>query len=292
MRFLARLTAGLAVLAAVAAGFGAPAAAEPSADVCRDREGDPWPCVNGYGWVFETSVECWLYQPQPSPPPTYEPWGGNYPNGAIFWGQCLADPMYPWVGQGYGQQPWPGWVPPPYGVGQDAFGPLWRPGGPTLDEVVAAALAQLQLDPVRIGIAPEPDSFGGRVKLPAWMWAENPDATTWGPQVVTVTMGAWTVTATAQVDSATWSMGDGSSVECTEPGVPYDVGYGIVDSPECGYRYSTVSLYEPGDRFTVTATSHWGISWEAQDGQTGSETRDTSASVQIRIGEVHVLIVG
>jgi hypothetical protein len=48
---------------------------------------------------------------------------------------------------------------------------------------------------------------------------------------------------------------------------------------------------EPGDAYTVTATSYWGIEWSGA-GQAGSVEMDLSRSVPIRIGEMQVLVTG
>jgi len=85
-------------------------------------------------------------------------------------------------------------------------------------------------------------------------------------------------------------MGDGNTVVCDGAGTAYHASYGRQQSPDCGHVYTTSSAGEPGDRFTVMATSDWVITWEGA-GQTGTIRMDgLSQSVQIAVGEAQVLV--
>ena len=120
----------------------------------------------------------------------------------------------------------------------------------------------MDLKAVRIGIAPKPDDDSiGIVGMPVWMWARQPDAETVGPATATASAGGITVTATASLLKVTWSMGDGAKVVCTTAGTPYKPEFGMQSSPDCGHTYQTSSAGQEGDRFTVTATSSWVVSW-------------------------------
>ena len=163
--------------------------------------------------------------------------------------------------------------------------------GPTPREVAQLAVEQMNLRAIDIGIAPEPgDNSIGIVGMPVWMWAANPDSRTVGPATASASAGGITVTATARVHQITWDMGDGHSVTCTTAGTPYKEAYGNKKSPDCGHVYTTSSSSEPDDRFTVTATSDWVITWEGA-GQTETiRLNGLTRSVQISVGEAQVLV--
>jgi hypothetical protein len=153
----------------------------------------------------------------------------------------------------------------------------------------------MRLRPIRIGIVPEnkPGKVG-LIGLPTWMWVATPRTNTIGPLTRSATAGATTVTATAKVDTITWNMGDHSQspVTCTGAGTPYDDSYGNTDSPDCGYRYQHISHGQPNNAYTVTATSHWIVTWTAGAGQTGTINLDLTQTTQIRVGEAQALVTG
>lgn len=130
--------------------------------------------------------------------------------------------------------------------------------------------------------------------MPAWMWIADPGESTTGPITRSATGGGITVTATARLDRVVWSMGDGATVTCTgsaAEGTAYHVSYGTVSSPTCGHTYTTMSDDQPGDAYTVTATSYWTVTW-AGGGASGTIPLTLTRSTQVRIGELQVLITG
>jgi hypothetical protein len=85
-------------------------------------------------------------------------------------------------------------------------------------------------------------------------------------------------------------MGDGNTVTCTSAGTPYEPSYGNKKSPDCGHVYTTSSSSKPDDKFTVTATSDWVITWEGA-GQIGTiRLNGLVREAQIAVGEVQVLV--
>jgi hypothetical protein len=122
----------------------------------------------------------------------------------------------------------------------------------------------------------------GLVGLPTWLWVDATPAS-WGPATATAAVPGLSVTATAVVDRITWTMGDGATVTCTSPGAPYTPARGALSSPDCGHTYVRPGVY------TVTASTHWSVTW-ARGGQTGTleATRTTSVG-DIRTGEMQAL---
>jgi hypothetical protein len=156
------------------------------------------------------------------------------------------------------------------------------------EQLARQALARVHLLGARIGITP---TAGGRgaVGLPVWLWtAVTPG--TWGPLSATETDGGITVTITARARAIVWDMGDGNRVTCTNPGTPYRARYGLASSPTCGYTYTrpSVTAERPHGRYTVTATTHWTVTWSG-GGQSGVLNPTSQSQTSVEIGEIQVV---
>lgn len=125
--------------------------------------------------------------------------------------------------------------------------------------------------------------------MPTWLWV---DRSVWGPVAATASVPGVSVTATAVPVSATWLMGNGDSVTCAGPGTPYGPGSDpAAPSPDCGYTYTRSSAGQPGERFAVSVTVSWRVSWSG-GGQSGTvEGLSTRAGVDVRVREVQAVIV-
>lgn len=171
--------------------------------------------------------------------------------------------------------------------------------GPSPAELASRAVAQMDLDAGDVGITPnngEPAIYG----FPTWLWVDNPAENTTGPITTNASDGDLTVTATGTLDRIEYAMGDGGSVTCAgsdAPGTPYDPAYdppgttgaNAAHSPTCGYMYSDTSAGQPGDAFTITATSYWTVEWSG-GGQTGTIPIDLSTTRQHQVAEVQVIL--
>ena len=106
------------------------------------------------------------------------------------------------------------------------------------------------------------------VNLPTWLWVA---ASIWHPESVNASAGGVTATAVATPVSVTWTMGDGSTVVCNGPGLPYvPTEAPDTQTTTCEHTYLESSVNQPspdGDSndgsFTVTATVNWSVSWSA-----------------------------
>ncbi|MCP2282800.1 hypothetical protein APR04_001703 [Promicromonospora umidemergens] len=151
------------------------------------------------------------------------------------------------------------------------------------------AVERMGLRAIEIGMSPSPNG-AGVVGQPTWLWVQDPGERTTGPITRTASAGSVTVTATARLERIVWDMGDGAQVVCTGTGTPYTADRGRSASPDCGHTYTRESGYEPGQRYTVTATSEWVVEWRGA-GQTGSLDLDGLArNVQVSVGEAQVLV--
>jgi hypothetical protein len=100
----------------------------------------------------------------------------------------------------------------------------------------------------------------GIVNLETWLAVADP-----GPITVSAAIPDLSVTATAEIESTTWDMGNGDTVTCESVGVPWSDGTDASTPAPCGYSYTAGS----GGPLDVTATVTWRASWRASDGTTG-----------------------
>ncbi|GAA3528282.1 hypothetical protein AFL01nite_02510 [Aeromicrobium flavum] len=231
----------------------------------------PVPCSNDFGY-WSNALNCYVRLADPQPSEGDPAWQGHEPgDGNVY--EC-------WQPQTDLQiQIWLATPPPNSGA------------GPTPREVAQLAVDRMNLRAIEIGIVPEPGPDRiGIVGMPVYMWVKDPDEHTWGPITATASAGGVTISATARVESIQWDMGDGTKVTCHNKGTPYKSAYGRSKSPTCGHTYETESAGEPGDKFTVTATSSWVVSWEGA-GQSGTiRLNGLQRSVRVAVGEAQVLV--
>lgn len=251
-------------------GSGASCYFDPSKQGVPGKAG-PVPCTSEYG-NWNNTLNCYV-EPADPPPPAGDPaWKGHEPgDGAVY--NCFQ-PQTSLL-----TQTW--FAEPPEGAA----------AGPSPREVAQMAIAKMNLSAIDIDITPEPGAHRvGLVGMPVWLWAKNPNNQTYGPTTASASAGGITVTATARVHAITWDMGDGSTIECRTVGTPYEPTYGKSASPDCGHTYELSSAREPNQRYTVTATSEWVITWQGA-GQTGTiRLNGLSRSVEIAVGEAQVLV--
>jgi hypothetical protein len=145
-------------------------------------------------------------------------------------------------------------------------------------EVARLARDQLGLPRPEIGASPAGDQL---VNLPTWLYLTGGWRTLWA----TASVPGISVTAWAEPTSVTWSMGDGTTVDCPGPGTRYtptaDPGS---ESSHCGHTYRRAF-----DTAPVTATIRWSVTWSGA-GQTGTfPPLTTTNTTQFRVQESHAL---
>jgi hypothetical protein len=123
------------------------------------------------------------------------------------------------------------------------------------------------------------------VGYPIWLWTDKPTTLE-----ATATHDGLTMTLTAERTSTSFDLGDGHHLTCTRtteyPARPDRYG---TPSPACGYTYQKRS--RPGHDYTVTATTHWQITWTTA-GRTGTLTTTHTGRRTLPIGELQALIRG
>jgi hypothetical protein len=258
-----------AVAAGVAAADGGPCQVVNDEGICLIGIADPGRSgdhhgSDGGGSGGSGSAKPCTYEPLEPPPPPGDPiWGGQDPaKGTMMFETCPPDTTIVYV---------------PNGQVPTQVDPR---------ELARRAIEQMNLLAPPIQTAPAPDSpHGATLGFPLWMWVRAGENTT-GPILRTATTGAVSVTATAQLASVSWSMGDGHVVTCDGAGTVFSEDQAGKPSPSCGYVYQ--SLPSSGRTFPVTANARWHITWSG-GGQTGTQDLTLTSTTQLPVREIRAL---
>jgi len=233
-----------------------------------------FPCWSDEYGAYSNSRGCYYKLTTPQPDPHDAVWDGHTPDeGQIYDVSCIA------AGGAVFH------ITPPTETFLPGLPPDATATGPTPAEVASEALADLTVGGPQIGTAPL-TTGRGLVGLPVWLWTAR-NQLTWGPIPVSKTDGGITVNVEADAQYVVWEMGDGHTVTCNNPGTSFD-GHGTA-SPTCGYRYLAPSRNEPGGAYTVTATTHWLVTWTANTGEGGTLSTDVPSTTTITIDELEVV---
>ncbi|MEO3775022.1 hypothetical protein [Micromonospora sp. B9E7] len=229
--------------------------------VCR-WDGRTIPCYDEFKGWFNSGDGCYykLATPQPEAPEGQQ-WYVQTCNG----------------GEDVGNQTTVLLDEPPAGFGAP----------PNPEELARRALASIKLLPAPLKVAPRKGIGPGLVGLPVWLWA-NPGEDYFGPLTASATDRDVTVGITAVVSRIVWDMGNDEQITCDSAGTPYDAKNEDLagrPSPDCG----DPDGYQKAGEYTVSATTHWTVTWRG-GGQTGEilVTR-RSGNVQIQINELQVV---
>lgn len=164
-------------------------------------------------------------------------------------------------------------------------------GEPAVDPVAVANEARDSLRLPDPGIATSPGADGPvLVQVPVWLWVEED---TWRPESAEAAVPGGSVSVTATPSTAKWSMGDGSTVSCEGPGVPFVVGRDdpAAASPECGHTYTRASVGEADGVYGLGLEVTWEVTWESSDGDGGElDPLVTSADAEVTVVESHGLV--
>jgi hypothetical protein len=165
------------------------------------------------------------------------------------------------------------------------------PGGPVLPaspaQLAQQAEASAPFHPIQV--VTSPPSSREAVNFPIFLSLGS------GFAAVSATASAGGVTSTVTITptGVTWAMGDGHSVSCAGPGVPYDPSRSFASQlpPVCGYEYSRSSANQPGGVFVVTATVHFSAKWTVSGAPGGGALPavDRSVTLPVTVGEIQIL---
>lgn len=233
--------------------------------VCIDpRTNIKVPCFDSkLGWY--NGIGCYYKLSSPQPPLSDPVWRTGQPGtGAIYDATCF-------VVSGATDQLQP-------------MGKVWLatpPGGVvTPGDVAEMAIKKLTMNGPNVGVAPPPTSYAV-VGVPLWLWTtDDPKHTYWGPQTQTATVGAISVTATAQATQIEWHMGDGNVQLCKNPGTQYIPG---ASTPACSYTYATTSAAAPDETFTISGITTWVVDWSGAASGTRTFKITSAQPVQLKV---------
>lgn len=215
--------------------------------------------------------EWWSLGPSLDTEPFYEP-SKPGDSGAWYVQMCLIDGKW----------------------GADANNAVWVPFGqappaprPSPRQLALTARSRLTLPEPHIQTSPATTQLVG---LPTWLWV---DRASWNPRSATASVPGVSVTVTATPVSATWSLGDGATVNCQGPGTPFTVGNDPqAASPDCGHTYRESSAGRPDEAFPSSTTVRWTIAWSG-GGQSGTfADMITTASAAFRVAESQAINTG
>jgi len=127
------------------------------------------------------------------------------------------------------------------------------------------------------------------VHVESWLWVDD---AIWRTHTKSVSAGGVTTTVTAAPTRVIWDLGNGDSVVCDGPGVPYDPSIpSDGQSTDCSYTYRHTSAGQPGDAYQATATIEWTVSWTVTGAPGGGPlpAMFTSSPVAVRVSEMQAL---
>lgn len=137
-------------------------------------------------------------------------------------------------------------------------------------------------------MSPSPD-IPQLVNLTSFLWVP---AEQWQPVTASASAGGVTSTVTATPMRVIWDMGQGDSVPCDGPGVPYQPGVPDDRQPSnCHYTYRRSSAGQPGQAYTITATIEWETTWTVSGAAGGGDlgTVSRSSSTPIQVAEIQTI---
>jgi hypothetical protein len=175
-------------------------------------------------------------------------------------------------------------------VGYEYWLNIVLPGSTSSAELAARAMRRLSLPAPAVGTSPPADR-DQVVNLPTWLWVRDG----WQVRSATASLPGVSVTVTAQPVRVRWEMGDGEHVTCHGPGARYDPRLRAgAQSTDCSYTYRRSSAGQSHQRYRVTATMTWHVTWAATGvagrGDLGEVSRSTT--LQLRVVEGQALVTG
>ena len=164
-----------------------------------------------------------------------------------------------------------------------------------------AVVAEMAIDSLTI---PDPFPHFGpdtvqAVNRRTYLWVDNP-----GPLTATADLRGVSVTATAEITSVQWSMGEpvdarksvagtAPAFSCAgsgrDPGIHANVRIDQPQAPDtCAYIFEWRSLPERtggSGAWNVTATSTWTVTWTSNVGAGGTDTLFGTSTTPVSVGE-------
>jgi hypothetical protein len=157
-------------------------------------------------------------------------------------------------------------------------------------DLAEEARRQLVLPDPEIHTSP-PTGADSVVGVPVLLWVPSE---AWQAEEATAEIPGVSVTVRAVPTRTVWSMGDGGQVECGGPGEPWDPALSEEAQPSsCRYTYRSTSVGQPDERFPVTATVYWKVTWTVEGGPGGGDLGEMarSGTTSIRVAQIQTVNV-
>lgn len=146
--------------------------------------------------------------------------------------------------------------------------------------VANGVLGRMPIPLPRVRLSPEGAQV---VNLPMWTWLDD-----WTTVTDSADVPGVSVTVTASPTSAVWTFGDGESVTCNGPGIPWTTATAAGTEPPCGHTFTRSSASSPSGTYHLTVAVTWAASYTVAGGAGGGNlapvTRTTT--VDLQVGEV------
>lgn len=144
--------------------------------------------------------------------------------------------------------------------------------------VANGVLGRMPIPVPKVRLSPEGDQV---VNLPMWTWLDD-----WAAVTDSANVPGVSITVTAAPSKAVWTFGDGQTVTCDGPGIPWTTG--VTGKPLCGHTFTRSSASAPNGTYRVTVSVTWTASYTVAGGAGGGNlapvTRTTTFDIQV--GEV------
>lgn len=273
--------------------LGAGRASQPASGSSRSPTAADGPPQSTAPQVLEPSgppPDCWTEELQDIPVGTAGVWNGHTAEDGYIARQVCRQGVDPTILV-------------PFFVAFPAPGDPAQPAAPPPpDPAVLAeqAISQLVIPAPRPNFGPDRSTIA--VQLWTWLWI---DAS--APVTSTVELQGVSVTATATLESTTWNLGEpaardtgegfrsgpAATVTCSGAGAPYDASVDWKAEPPCGHQFrwrSTDDRTGGSGKWPVAVTTTWGVTWQANTGQTGTATLTGTAADAVQVSEYRILL--
>ncbi len=120
------------------------------------------------------------------------------------------------------------------------------------------------------------------IGIPVWLWLTNPAS--YSNRDQGASSEGINFALQHRFQRVVWTMGNGNSITCYNPGTPYTSSPSIKMSPDCGYTYPRRSASTTtSGTFPVSATTYWDVYWQASTGENdGGRPIQLSATSDVR----------
>ena len=139
----------------------------------------------------------------------------------------------------------------------------YQPGTNVVDAATLArqAYRELPLLYPQPHTAP-PTNVSQLVGVRTWFWIEPGQ---WQPRAASAAVPGLSATVTATPTATRWDTGDGTTITCDGPGIPYDPG-----RPDSVQHSDCSHVFQHDGEHDVRVTIVWHVRWSATDGSGGA----------------------